>query len=81
MQGQLALCIKSSVTLWFGRIIIEKITRDLPFWEKLIAKLTAFYVENMLPELISHGLDVVATEHNCDKEKNIAVVGRESMVT
>ena len=50
-------------------IIIERITRDLPFWEKLIAKLTAFYVENMLPELISQRLDVVATEHNCDKEK------------
>ena len=71
VQGQLALCDKDfcDFVVWTPKgIIIERITRDLPFGEKLIAKLTALYVENMLPELISHCLDVVATEHNCDKE-------------
>ena len=84
VQGQLALCDKyfCDFVVWTPKgIIIERIPRDLPFWEKLIAKFTAFYVENMLPELISHHLDVVATEHNCDKEIFFAFVGRESIVT
>ena len=83
VQGQLALCDKDfcDCSLDTQRHNYRENHQGLAFWEKLIAKLTAFYVENMLPELISHHLDVVATEHNCDKGKNIAFVGRESMVT
>ncbi len=71
VQGQLAMCDKDfcDFVVWTPKgIIVERINRDLPFWEKLIAKLTAFYVENMLPELISHRLDTVATERDRDKE-------------
>lgn len=55
VQGQLALCDKDfcDFVVWTPKgITIEGITRDLPFWEKLNAKLTAFSYHTIPMQLL-----------------------------
>lgn len=48
-----------------------RIYRDVQFWEKLEKKLTAFYVDHVLPEVLSNklkqGIESIV-DHESDKE-------------
>ena len=57
VQGQLAICRKEycDFVVWTPQgILIERIRENTNFTESLIRKLTKFYVEHMLPEVLTH---------------------------
>ena len=59
VQGQIAICDKQfcDFVVWTKRgRSIQRIYKDAPFLEKLLQKLTTFYVEHLLPELMTHHL-------------------------
>ena len=69
VQGQLGVCEKAfcDFVVWTPKgISIERIYRDLPFWEKVLKKLTTFYVQHLLPELMTH--NIMSPEIHDEKE-------------
>lgn len=59
VQGQLFICEKEfcDFVVWTPRgMFIQRIYLDSAFTERLIKKLTTFYVEQLLPELMTHQL-------------------------
>ena len=59
IQGQLEICQRNfcDFVVWTPTgLFVQRIYKDLQFVEKLIKKLTNFYVESMLPELMTHRL-------------------------
>ena len=68
VQGQLLLCERQycDLVVWTTvEFVSFRIYKDIPFTEKLLTKLTKFFVRNLLPELMTHRL--LNKEHyDCD---------------
>ena len=68
VQGQLLLCLLQycNLVVWTTvEFVSFRIYKDIPFTEKLLTKLTKFFVRNLLPELMTHRL--LNKEHyDCD---------------
>lgn len=77
VQGQLAICDKNfcDFVVWTPKgFITERIFRNNNFWEKLITKLTNFYVEHVLPEIMMKKKEAAATgSENDNPEKTYCV--------
>ena len=57
VQGQLSICGEEfcDFVVWTPKkTFVQRIHKDFPFIEKLQRKLTTFYVDHMLPELMTH---------------------------
>ena len=59
VQGQLEICRKTfcDFVAWTSNgLFIQRIYKDQRYVENIVKKLTSFYVESMLPELMTHRL-------------------------
>ena len=78
VQGQLMVCEKDfcDFVVWTPKgIFIQRIFMDSAFRERLIKKLTTFYVEQFLPELMTRHLQCAASANTnvycfCQKEEH-----------
>ena len=86
VQGQLMVCEKDfcDFVVWTPKgIFIQRIFMDSAFRERLIKKLTTFYVEQFLPQLMTHHLQCAALVNTsvycfCQKEEHSKMIECEN---
>lgn len=65
VQGQLEICRKTfcDFIVWTPNgLFTQRIYKDQHYVEKIVKKVTSFYVESMLPELMTHRLQSTSSE-------------------
>ena len=65
VQGQLEICRKTfcDFIVWTPNgLFTQRIYKDQHYVEKIVKKVTSFYVESMLPELMTHRLQNTSSE-------------------
>lgn len=71
VQGQLAISNRNycDFVVWTPKgLILERIYHNPNFWEKLVLKLTSFFIESLLPEIMTHNLKNKLLEESRDEE-------------
>ena len=65
VQGELEICRKTfcDFVVWTPNgLFTQRIYKDQRYVEKIVKKLTSFYVESVLPELMTHRLQSTSSE-------------------